>query len=103
MAKVMSHIEAHFFRKIPLEELARLINISTDYLEHLFKQETGTNCKEYIIQVRMRRAGDLLRNTDYTVDELSRQVGYDNPNYVSSLFKKKRGLTPLEYRAGTPR
>ena len=78
--------------------MGRIANISTHYLVYLFKKETGASCREYVIQVRMRRACDLLKHTDYTVSEISRQVGYDDPYYFCRLFRKKTGMPPTQYR-----
>ena len=52
----------------------------------------------YQTRLRIERAKDLLRNTSLRVSEIAAQIGYQNPMYFSSTFKKHTGMTPLEYR-----
>lgn len=75
--------------------------ISYEY-EDLFRQMRDElltmSPKQFLVDLRIRKAQVLLETTDGTVNEISRAVGYDNPMYFSRLFRKVKGLSPLKYR-----
>ncbi|MBQ8579955.1 MAG: helix-turn-helix transcriptional regulator [Oscillospiraceae bacterium] len=83
---------------INVQLLAQRLRISPNYLSAVFKSETGMRLTEYITNVKMQEAARLIRETQRSVAEISVEVGYENANYFSSLFKKQYGVTPSEYR-----
>ena len=70
------------------------------YFSKMFKESTGENFIEYLTNVRIEKAKELLNNTDYSMKEIGIMVGYADPNYFSRTFKKNVGVTPTEYREG---
>ena len=74
------------------------VNVSPYYFSKLFKAETGMNFIDYLTQLRMDKAKDLLAHTNKSMKEICREVGYSDPNYFSRSFKKNVGLTPTEYK-----
>jgi AraC-like DNA-binding protein len=58
----------------------------------------GTTPAQYIMSIRLSNAQSLLESTAYNVTEISKIVGYDNPLYFSRIFKKEKGISPLQYR-----
>ena len=64
----------------------------------LFKEATGENFIEYLTNIRIEKAKDLLLNSDIAMKELCSMCGYQDPNYFSRTFKKNVGLTPTEYK-----
>ena len=85
-------------REFELETLAQTANISVSHLRHLFKSQTGITPAQFVKQVRMERAEELLRTTFLSVKEIMNRVGIPNQSYFSREFKKVYGLAPGEYR-----
>ena len=63
-----------------------------------FKQETGGNFIEYLTEVRLRNARELLKDSGLSIKEICAESGYSDPNYFSRIFKKYEGVTPSEFR-----
>lgn len=69
------------------------------YLSRFFKQETGSNLSDYINEVRIKRALELIRNRDVRINEIASRIGFESSSYFTMFFKKRMGVTPNEYRA----
>lgn len=74
------------------------VRISPSHLSKIFSQETSQTITEYLTQVRIGRAKELLKTTNNKTFEIAYQVGYNDPHYFSNIFKKTTGFTPKEYR-----
>lgn len=99
--KAKSYINAHFQKDISLDEVSREVNVSPYYFSKLFKEETGQNYIEYMTEIRIKRAKELLsQGNETSMKEICIACGYQDPNYFSRIFKKTVGLTPTEYREG---
>ena len=72
--------------------------MSTSHFIRTFKTQVGYSPLAYQTRLRIERAKDLLQATDLRVSEIAQRIGYQNPMYFSSTFKKHTGMTPLEYR-----
>ncbi|WP_163537010.1 response regulator [Gracilibacillus sp. YIM 98692] len=96
---VKTYLNQHFNESISLNELAEKYHISPAYLSCLFSQKVNVTISEYVTQLRLNKAKDLLRTTKYKVREICQEIGYDNQRYFHLVFKKKVGTTPGEYRA----
>ncbi len=96
-------ISQHYARRLTLSSIAAPLYVSPQYLCKLFKKHTGQNLSDYLIEYRMEKARQLLKDPRCKVGEVAAQVGFQDPGYFSGLFKKKCGLTPLEYRNSLPR
>ncbi len=70
------------------------------YISKYFKQKTGINFSEYLNDVRMTRAADMLEQGDCRTYEVSEAVGYQNPKNFTRSFKRRFGKTPREFRQG---
>jgi two-component system response regulator YesN len=93
------YIQAHFTESdLTLEQVARAVALSPCYLSALFKPETGLTLKEYVTSLRLHKARELICSSSYRVAEIGYQVGFSNPNYFSTLFKRRFGRSPKEYR-----
>lgn len=68
------------------------------YLSKIYKAETGESLSDYMIRKRMERALYLLKNSNMKIYEITSELGYQNPQYFSKMFKKHYGVTPHEYR-----
>jgi len=85
---------------ISLNLVAQVTNVSPSYFSSIFSQEKGITFIEYLTNVRIEKAKELLRSTTLRSSEISQAVGYKDSHYFSYLFKKETGLTPREYRTG---
>nr|WP_286208011.1 response regulator [Clostridium caldaquaticum] len=78
--------------------LADLVYLTPAYLSGLFKKETGKTISEYIIEFRIEKSKEYLKDTKLKLFEVAKSVGYSDANYYAKAFKKLTGLTPSEYR-----
>ncbi|MCK5811900.1 MAG: response regulator [Clostridiales bacterium] len=81
-----------------LTKLAKKVNLSPGYLSSLFKELFTKTFSEYLLTLRLERAKILLLTTIYKNYEISEQLGFIDPNYFSTAFKKKYGMSPTHYR-----
>lgn len=98
IARVKEYIWAHYPENIRLEDMAAQVYITPGYLGVLFKKETGVTFSAYLIQVRLEKAKELLRDARYNISEVAYAVGYQDVRHFSRLFKEHVGLIPKEYR-----
>ena len=82
--------------------IAASLNISVDYLRHLFQSRFGCSMKSYIVSQRIKRARDLLRLSNMPLKNIAEQCGYSNEGYFCTAFKKLTGMTPGEFRKPNP-
>jgi len=94
------YIEQHYADpNLSLNELAAQANLSASHFSVVFSQETHQTFKEYLTEIRMTRAKELLRMTMLRSADIAYRVGYNDPHYFSSVFKKYTGLSPTEFRS----
>ncbi|MFB9328956.1 response regulator [Paenibacillus aurantiacus] len=84
--------------QLSLKVIAQHVRISPSHLSKVFSQETGQTLTEYLTQVRIGKAMELLKTTRRKSFEIAFDVGYNDPHYFSNLFKKITGMTTKEYR-----
>lgn len=94
-----TYIKEHYAdSQLSLMAVSNHANVSLSYFSQIFKEETGKTFVEYLTEVRMDKAKELLRSTDRMLYEIAEQVGYENPAYFTVAFKKQVGLSPRDYR-----
>ena len=81
------------------EELAMRLNISYSWFRRVFKEYTGYAPAKYFQELKLRKAKQMLVGTSQSVKEISFFLGFQSTEYFFSFFKKRTGLTPLEYRS----
>lgn len=96
--KIVAYIEDRYFTNIKLGDVADEYFINTSYLSQLFLQETSKNFKQFLCEVRINNAKELLENTTLPVSQIAELVGYNDRSYFSNVFTKFVGLTPAQYR-----
>lgn len=84
-----------------VDMIAERLGYSANYFARLFRSITGYYVNDYIRQVRIMKAQELLQNTDRTVNEIAEATGFTTSNYFYSIFKKETGMTPAAYRSST--
>lgn len=97
---VVEYIGERYTDNINLDELAQMYNTSAKYLSKRIKQFLNMPFKDYITNLRIDKAKELLENTDITVSELYWKVGFSNRSAFIRAFKLKTGLAPTEYKKG---
>lgn len=98
LQKAMDYICENYTMSITLNELAEHTYVSTYYLSRMFKKELGKNFVEYLNEVRIDRAKELLKDNKYKTYEVAELVGIQDPHYFSKIFKKYVNMTPTEYK-----
>jgi len=96
-------IAEQYAQPLTIEYLAERVFMSPNYLRTIFKEHTGSTVLEYVTQVRMEHASNMLRNSALKIHEISLKVGYENPSHFCAIFLKRIGLTPNQYRKQTLR
>lgn len=85
-------------RKFKLDELANVVNLSASHFSRLFLSRTGHSPIDYFIQLKIQRSCRLLDNTELTIADVAREMGFDDQFYFSRLFRKVMNMSPREYR-----
>lgn len=96
--EVVAFVRERLHESVTLREAAERFSFSPNHLGVLFKEETGSNFSDYVIQLRMETAQRLLADTRLKIYEVADRVGYRYLPYFSRQFKETTGMTPLEYR-----
>ena len=98
---VLALINAHYKEELSLDQAAKRVCVTPQYLSKIFKDETGKTFKETIIDKRMTEAKRLIQDMNLNIRQIAYALGYNDPNYFIRLFKKNTGLTPKEYQRVT--
>lgn len=94
---IKSYVEKNY-DSVTLEDLTKQVHMNPDYISKFFKQKTGQNFSDYLIEVRMKKAAELLDDIKYKTYEISDMVGYSNSFNFTRTFKSYFGMSPREYR-----
>lgn len=99
MAKVKRYLENNYMLyDISLDSVSAIVNINSSYISTQFKRCFGVNFVDYLTELRMNAAKELLSDPLRSTAEVAGMVGYESANYFARAFKKKTGMTPTEYR-----
>jgi len=98
IGKSIDYIENNFKKNIYIKELAELGFMSLRNFQRIFKDATGLSPNDYLLELRIQHASKLLTGTDLAISDVSDQVGIEDWFYFSKAFKKKFGVSPLNYR-----
>ena len=91
-------IQTNYTRHLQIEEIANYVSVDRKYLYQIFKNKLKQSPKQYLIDLRMKRAIDLLKSSDISIRQVANSIGYSDPFLFSKMFKKKTGLSPTDYR-----
>lgn len=99
LARVKDYLDKNYFKEdLSLTQIAEHFYVNHCYLTSMFKERYGINLYDYLIQVRMKKAGELVASTNMKVYEVAEAVGYKNSQYFSVSFKKYFNCTVLQYK-----
>ena len=96
--RVKLYISMNMQQELCREEVAAYVGLHPDYLNRIFKKETGVSLKEYIADAKVQMACELLEQTNFFVGEIGEMVGYVNFSSFTTFFKNRTGLTPAAWR-----
>lgn len=92
------YIAENIARPLSLSDVASSINYNAAYVSRLYKQLRGISLSEYIAQVRLNKASELLLTTNESIQNIARETGFDTSQYFSMVFKKSHGISPRDFR-----
>lgn len=95
---VLEYIHVSYAKELSLKTLSQRFHVNSIYLGQLFQKEMGIVFSEYINQLRIEKAKELLKTTHFTAGEIGRKVGYSDTTYFYKQFKKYVSVTPTEWR-----
>jgi len=95
---VIDFMNANLHRSIALSDLAAMVNLSSGYFIQLFKTKTGVTPGEYLIRLRLEKAGQLLKTSFLSIKQVMAAVGYNSKSHFARHFKRQFGVAPSEYR-----
>ena len=92
------YIEGHYSEPFSLNDIADYVELNPSYFSNLFRTQTGVTFSEYLLNVRMEKAKELLKDPKIKIYEIGNLVGYEDAVSFGRAFKKKWGISPKEYR-----
>ena len=95
---VRRYIDEHFKESITLDQLAELAHINKYYLVHAFRKAYGTSPINYLISRRIQESRFLLTNSNHSLSQIARILGFSSLSYFSQSFHRTEGVSPMEYR-----
>ena len=96
---VEAYLQAHYSEELSVESVADAIGFHAVYLNRIFKRQKGVTLIQYLINLRMEKAREMIReHPDCELAFVGESVGYNDPHYFSRAFKKSTGQAPSEYR-----
>lgn len=95
---ILSYIHSHYNQKITLQMISDEFYFTASTISRMFMKYAGVNFVDYVNMIRMEKARDLMENSTKTISEIAEITGFESLSYFSKMFKKKYGISPLEYR-----
>jgi AraC-like DNA-binding protein len=96
--KVIEYMKEHVAERLSVAEICEILHYNKSYIFRQFKKTTGSSLMAYFVGLKIRKAKEMLRETDMSVSAISDALSFDTPNYFSKTFKKLTGYTPMTYR-----
>ena len=98
LENIKNYVDFHYEKDLTQEFVASLFRMNRSYLSSAFKARTGISFVDYVNQVRISHAKEMLKKTDKKTYQIAQAVGYENAKYFFRVFKKMEGITPEQYR-----
>ena len=101
VTKAVDYVNEHFSDKdLSVEKICSHLGVSAAYFSTVFRKETGKTFTNFLTDVRMNRAVEMLLEQEEKTYVIAEAVGYSDPNYFSYVFKKQFGVSPSKYKQG---
>ena len=97
--QLLEYINCNYCEKMELKHFAEIYHTSSSYIARMFKKYRNTTFSAYINDLRIKKAKELLKDSDLTIKEVSYKAGYNNLNYFYKIFKKSTGMTPNMFKS----
>lgn len=97
--EICRYLDQHYKEEITVSELAGIFFLAPNYMAKRFKDKTGMTVLQYLETIRISKAKEYLKITDYSISEIAGITGYSDSNYFARMFKKACGQSPREYRS----
>jgi AraC-like DNA-binding protein len=94
-----SYIDGNIFEPLHVYKIASVLRISSSYLSHIHKEESGESISDYIKRKKMSEAKWLLKHTAFSISDIYVKLGYCSQSYFTNIFRRATGMTPRNYRA----
>jgi YesN/AraC family two-component response regulator len=91
-------INRSYTEKITLSDISKSLHVNPTYFSSLFTREMGKTFSEYLMELRISKAEELLKNTGLSILDAATASGFDDQSYFTKVFRKHTGLTPGKYR-----
>jgi AraC family transcriptional regulator len=98
LLQVLDYINENLEREIKLADLAQLLDISQFHFSHLFKRSLGISPYQYLLQQRIERAKQLLKQTNRSIIDIALECGFNSHSHLTKQFRQHTGITPKAYR-----
>lgn len=98
ITEAKKYIQDNYLRELKLEDVSSAVGFNAAYFSTLFRKETGQTFTNYLTDLRIRKAKELLCEKDVSVSDVAELVGYKDLKYFSRLFKKVTGISPSDYK-----
>jgi two-component system response regulator YesN len=96
--RILTYVRNNYTQPLCLKTISQLFNQNPAYLGKLWKKQTGFKFHTYLDKLRIEAATELLLQTNMKVYEIAKAVGYEDPDYFYTKFKKHSGKSPLDFR-----
>ena len=97
LQQVIDYIQAYLDSDLSLNQLAASVQMSPHYFSRLFKETTGFTPHKYVINCRIERAKELLKQGKLSIAEIAKEVGFVDQSHLNRCFKRKIGITPKQF------
>jgi len=97
IVKAIAYTKSHYMNAIRVKEVADMVHLSESYFSYVFTKETGKTFSQYLLDVRIEKAKQLLQADSLSWLEVGERTGFENPKYFTKVFKKHTGITPRQY------
>jgi AraC-like DNA-binding protein len=98
LSQAVSIIKADLRKHLTIREIAARVGTNSYSLKRTFKEVYGMGPYEYLVEIRLQKASELLLQMDYSVKTISKQVGYRSPSSFVAMFKRKTNMSPLLWK-----
>ena len=97
-ASIVNFLCYNYTRNLTLDDIAKEMHYSKSYIRQLFHKKTNHTIAHYLTTLKMKRAKELLLDENISIRQIAFEIGYDDANYFSNVFRKEVGMSPTMYR-----